>query len=119
MPSERQTWGTGAERLAAEYLQNLGLHIIKCQFRTRLGEIDIIARDGDEWVFVEVKARRTRTYGIPEEAVTPWKIRKIMRAGYIFLAALPERRPLYRLDVIAIEYHDSKPPVLRHLRAVG
>ncbi len=119
MPSARQQWGTSAEDFAAKYLQNQGIDIMQRHYTTRYGEIDLIGREGDEWVFVEVKARRTREYGIPEEAVTPEKIRRIARAINIFLSQCPERHPRYRLDVVALEYYEPGPPVLRHLRAVG
>src|SRR6185437_3918670 len=75
--------GDRGERAAARYLRSKGLRIITRGYRTRLGEIDLIARDGDTLVFVEVKSRRR---GVPAEAVTLAKQRRLTLAALQFLA---------------------------------
>jgi len=81
----RRIFGNKAEDLTAKYLQNKGLKIIAKQYRSRFGEIDLIALDGSEVVFVEVKARKTSDFGFPEESVTASKIEKIIAVGDKFL----------------------------------
>ena len=66
----RRIRGKVGEDLAANFLEQIGFKIIKRNYRFERGEIDLIAEEGDELVFVEVKARRSTTFGTPEEAVT-------------------------------------------------
>lgn len=87
-----RTTGTGAqgsgsewERFAAGYLREKGLSIIERNARLRCGEIDIIASDGDEIVFVEVKARKTRDFGGAEYAIDSRKRRRLVAAAKEFL----------------------------------
>src|SRR5947209_6203352 len=87
MPSPiRNLWsrllGDRGERAAARYLRRQGLRVLVRGYRTRCGEIDLIARDGDTLVFVEVKARQR---GVPAEAVTAEKQRRITLAALHFL----------------------------------
>ena len=104
MPTLRRLFGNRAERVAARFLVKKGYTILHRQFRNRFGEIDLIALDGDEVVFVEVKARRTNAFGYPEESVTAKKIERIVRVGQVFLQKHPHRS--YRIDVISIEGKD-------------
>jgi len=68
---QREDRGAWGEQYAAQYLQEQGYEIVEQNYRYgRVGEIDIVARDGDTWVFVEVKTRRSHRFGLPEEAVT-------------------------------------------------
>lgn len=120
MPSTKQIQGTWAEDYVAQYLQRLGWEILARQFRTRFGEIDVIARDPEgTWVFVEVKARRSHVYGLPEESVTPRKIQKITKALYAYLGGLRVANIRYRIDVVALDILPQKPIFLRHFPAVG
>jgi putative endonuclease len=120
MPSTKQKQGNWAEEYVAQYLIRLGWEILARQFRTRLGEIDIIAKDPvGVWVFVEVKARRSHKCGFPEEAVTPWKIRKITRTLYAYIGGLRATNIRYRIDVVALDMLPQKPIFLRHFPSVG
>ena len=101
-------FGRWGERLARAYLMGKGYRVIEVGWRAgRLGEIDLVVRRGKYLAFVEVKARRGRRFGRPEEAVGPQKRRKLVRLGEAYLAALGPRHPLRRLqprfDVIAVE----------------
>ena len=78
MQNRRQI-GTEEEALAAVFLKAQGYEILEQNFRCRLGEIDIIARDGSALVFIEVKYRRNAAYGTPAEAVNLRKQQKICR----------------------------------------
>ena len=95
--------GTAYEKLAAEYLAAHGYRILKQNFRTRQGEIDIVAAYGDMLVFVEVKHRSDSKCGYPEEAVTPAKCRRISKTAlqYISFTGRSLEAPV-RFDVISI-----------------
>lgn len=119
MDPDRETsrsLGQRGEEIAAKYLINNKFDIVERGFRLFRGEIDIIARDGDTVVFVEVKARADETFGRPEDSVTPAKQRQIRR---IAMGYLVERRlgdvPC-RFDVIAILFHDDGSHRLVHFR---
>jgi len=95
--------GNEFEDAAAAYLEKNGYVILERNYRDRLGEIDIIAKNGIELVFVEVKYRRTLEKGDPAEAVHLLKQRKIRNAakGYLYRHRLGEDIPC-RFDVVAI-----------------
>ena len=99
----RTRLGAGGERLAAQMLETHGYRLVARNWRCPYGELDLIAEDGPELVFVEVKARRGDHLGSPEEAITPAKRRKLLLAAQSYLAEQgTEQRP-YRFDVVAIE----------------
>lgn len=107
--------GDEAEESAVELLINKGYAIIKRNFHYgKVGEIDIVAKDGNILVFVEVKSRNTNEYGSPLESVTPKK-QKILRRvadGYYYINKLNDVES--RFDIIAIDY-SVKPPAIEHL----
>ena len=92
------------EDMACQYLSDRGYTVLSRNFRCRLGEIDIIARDGDHIVFVEVKYRKNFKSGYPAESVGIGKIKRISAAAafYIHKNRLPLDMP-YRFDVVSIE----------------
>jgi putative endonuclease len=98
-----QGLGRTGERLAAEKLMGCGYHILERNFRCRYGEIDLVAEDEHDLIFVEVKTRRGDGYGRPEEAVTARKQRKILQVAsyYLDLHACSERS--WRVDVVAVQ----------------
>lgn len=103
--------GAEAERLAQQFLEQHGLHYLAANFRTRRGEIDLIMRDRDVLVFVEVRARRPSRFGSAAESITYQKIRRLQAAASAYLQA----RRLYnkvtcRFDVIAVEAAVGQPP---------
>lgn len=99
----RRKQGEQAEEAAARYLARKGLHIVGRNFHCRGGELDIIARDGETLVFVEVRYRGTTSYENPMESVTPRKQQRLIRAANYYL----QRHQLWqypcRFDVIAIQ----------------
>jgi putative endonuclease len=113
---DRRRFGNRGEQLAAEFLESQGMEIIAAQYKKSFGEIDLIAQDGDEVVFVEVKARATSSYGYPEDAVSPKKVGHIVRVGQSFLIQHQIEGP-WRIDVLAIEYGQS-PPKITHLKNI-
>ena len=99
---QKKAVGRLGEDIACDYLEGNGFWIMERNWRSRRGEIDIIARRGDLTVFVEVKARRGNHFGEPEEAITPRKARNIRRAAAEYLS---RRGPVgkLRFDVISIK----------------
>jgi putative endonuclease len=105
--------GDRGERAAARYLRRKGMRVIVRGYRTRLGEIDLIARDGDTLVFVEVKSRRQ---GVPAEAVTPEKQRRITLAALHFLRKHGLLDVRSRFDIVAIVWPDERgEPRIAHI----
>ncbi len=109
--------GTQGEDLAVKYLKKKGYIIIERNFRCRFGEIDIIAQDKTSLVFVEVKTRRSRRYGLPCEAVNDGKIRHLKRMAtyYIIVSSLYNRD--MRIDVIEILMCQGL-PFLHHIENI-
>ncbi len=108
--------GSRGEAAAARYLKRHGLRVLSRGYRTKRGEIDLIAREGDCLVFVEVKTRRT---GEPAEAVTPLKQRRIIRAALRFVRYhhLHEVGVPCRFDVVAVVWPDDRgTPTIEHQR---
>lgn len=103
----RQGLGRTGERLAAEQLVRNGYRLLEQNFRCRYGEIDLIAEDANDLIFVEVKTRRGDAYGRPEEAVTLRKQQKIVQVAtyYLDLHACSERS--WRVDVVAVQLSRS------------
>jgi len=107
----RQALGKLGEDLACAELERRGYAVLARRYRTRAGEIDIVARDGDTLVFVEVKARADAACGEPGEAVTPWKQRRLARMALDYLARLRAAPGPCRFDVVALRM-DTTPPAV-------
>jgi putative endonuclease len=102
MVNSLQTFGKNNEFLAAIYLKQQGYHILEQNYRTRMGEIDIIARDNETIAFVEVKSRSTAAFGNPKYAVTLQKQRKISQVALYYLKITHQSHNRARFDVVAI-----------------
>lgn len=100
--------GEKGEVLAAKFLNKEGYKIVSQNYRTHVGEIDIIAIDGETLVFIEVKTRESIEYGMPFEAVNRSKRRKISGAALLYLKKLKDIPPC-RFDVVSICYKDGHP----------
>lgn len=99
----KRTIGSRYEEIAAAFLTGQGVRILERNYRNRTGEIDLIGREGNSRIFVEVKGRRSDRQGDPAEAVTPAKQERIRRTAlwYLMKQGLPADTPC-RFDVIAI-----------------
>ena len=95
--------GRRGERAAEKYLRRNGYRIVKRNFRAAGAEIDLVAMDGDVLVFVEVKTRRGRDAGAPEEAVDERKQKQIRRAAELFATRYREDEIEMRFDIVAID----------------
>lgn len=95
--------GKKFEDKAVNFLENLGYRILDRNFRTRRGEIDIIALDGKTLVFVEVRFRKDSSFGTPQETVNKAKIKKIISAANRYISMKNLDFQDIRFDVIAID----------------
>ncbi len=96
-------YGAQGEDQAAVFLETQGLRIVEKRFLTHHREIDLIARDGDDWVFVEVKARR-RAHGISAlDAITPAKQKRLVQAALMYMKQNRLIDQSMRFDVVAVE----------------
>ena len=115
MSKERISLGKLGENLAVAYLENHGVDIIKRNYRQKSGEIDIIARDQECLVFVEVKTRKSLRFGQPFEAVTPRKQAQISRVALDYMTRTKLSDQAVRFDVISIVMTKDGKPEIEHL----
>lgn len=102
----RKRLGAWGEKVAATHLESQGMFIVARNWRCQQGEVDLIARAGDVYRFVEVKTRRGRQMGPPEAALTPAKSKKLVQLAQIYLA----ERGLdvdWQIDLVAVELDRS------------
>lgn len=102
MPRTTAEVGLAAEQAVCRFLQRKGLRIVETRYRWRRGEIDIIARDGATYVFVEVRARRTAAAYRPADTVNAAKQRHVIRTAETYLAEHRLGRPPCRFDIAEV-----------------
>ncbi|MGH3424349.1 MAG: YraN family protein [Nocardioidaceae bacterium] len=100
--AQRKALGDYGEQVAAEHLVAAGMQIVERNYRCVLGEIDIVARDGDTLVVCEVKTRRGQAYGSPLEAVTARKAGRLRRLAGYWLEEHRTSPPSIRIDVVSV-----------------
>ncbi|HWP81889.1 MAG TPA: YraN family protein [Bacteroidota bacterium] len=113
--SNQRKVGERAETLAKDFLERAGIRIIERNYRFERGEIDLIGEDGEELVFIEVKARWSKAFGDPEDAITPQKEDQIKKTaeGYLVEHGIEDRA--VRFDVVAITF-EGKTRNIRHIK---
>ncbi|MFZ5774687.1 MAG: YraN family protein [Thermodesulfobacteriota bacterium] len=99
--------GRQGEEIACAYLLRHGYRVLARNYRTRQAEVDIVAEEGGELVFVEVKTRRGRNCGHPLEAVTPAKCRHLSMAALHYLSQTGKHDQPARFDVVAVSLGDN------------
>lgn len=109
---DRKQLGRWGEGVAATYLEAQGYQIVQRNWRTGRGEIDLVAKAGEEFVFVEVKTRRGRGTGTPEEGLTPHKARQLLDLGQRYLYENDLAEVSWRVDLVAVEL-DKQGKLLR------
>lgn len=116
--------GKIGEQKAVNFLEKQGYEVIERNFRNRYGEIDIICIDSlsdtePVLVFIEVKTRYSHEYGYPEEAVTPLKIKTLVRSAEYYKLLHPELPKLMRIDVISVEIdHNGEVKSIRQIKNI-
>jgi len=103
MTTPRQGLGRRGEALAEEKLTALGYTIVAHNYRRAAGEIDLVARQGEGWVFVEVRTRRGGKFGTPEESITPRKRQHLIAAAQTYLQEHQLADVPWRIDLVAVE----------------
>ena len=109
---DRISLGKAGEDCACRELERRGHAILARRYRSRLGEIDIVSRDGETIVFVEVKARTSNRFGEPAEAVTLHKQTRVVAIAEDYLARHRLRHARCRFDVVAISFGTNGQPVV-------
>jgi putative endonuclease len=105
--------GRHAEDIAATFLQQQGLALVARNYQCRFGEIDLIARDGDALVFVEVRLRAGNAFGGAAESITASKRDKLLRTARHYLSGLA-RAPACRFDAVLIDGEGAAPEWLKN-----
>ncbi|MGD8454661.1 MAG: YraN family protein [Phycisphaerae bacterium] len=115
MGDARSELGLQGERLAEKYLRRQGLKTIARRYATPVGELDLVMRDGDTVVFVEVKTRRDRDYADPQDAVNRTKQRRMARCARWFLERRRWGECPCRFDVVGVTIPPAGDPDIEHL----
>ncbi|MBI4078855.1 MAG: YraN family protein [Candidatus Levybacteria bacterium] len=112
------------ENLACNYLKRKGYRIIERNFRKGYGEIDIVALhpaglgQAQVLVFVEVKTRTSDLFGPPLEAITPWKIRTLVKTAQYYKLLHPQLPDSLRLDAIGVDFFSNPSPKIEHVKNI-
>jgi len=115
----RQSLGQKGEAMASTFLKEQGYTILERNYRTPYGEIDIIARQADTIVFVEVKTRASSTFGPPEISITHRKAEHMRSAAEYYIQQHPELNNDWRIDVLALQLKtDATAPKIDHFENV-
>ena len=105
--SPNQKLGFLGEQLAKKHLLSKGYKFIQQNFHSKFGEIDLIFQEKETLVFVEVKTRVGDKYGPPEDAITPFKIRHLIKAAQYFQLKNPSFPESCRIDIIAVQFDEA------------
>ena len=100
--------GNYGESLAVNFLKKRGYKILERNYRIRGGEIDIVARDGEFLVFVEVKARWSHEYGLPSESITYYKVKALLKTAAFYCVKINWGDKPYRIDMVSVDFANSK-----------
>lgn len=99
--------GDFGEKLACEFLKKSGFKILEKNYRIRGGEIDIVCKDKDYLVFVEVKTRYSHEFGLPSEAITPFKIKALLKTALFYIQKINWGDKGYRIDLVSVDFSDN------------
>jgi putative endonuclease len=113
----RQSLGKSGEDLACKELERRGYAILARGYRSRFGEIDIIAKHDQTIVFIEVKARASDEFGGGAAAVTPWKQRRITQMAIDYLSRNKLHDKPCRFDVVTVDMKDNGPEIVVYANA--
>ncbi|SMC25804.1 putative endonuclease [Desulfacinum hydrothermale DSM 13146] len=108
---ERRKTGREGEAVAEAYLRRQGLKIVEKNVRCALGELDLVARDGDRYVFVEVRSHRSRRWGSAKESVSVQKRRKLVQLAFWYLKSRNLGAVSARFDVVVVHWRRGQAEV--------
>ena len=100
---KRRDTGILGEKLARDFLKKRGYRILETNYRCPEGEIDIVAKQKDYLVFIEVRTKKSLEFGSPEESITPAKRKRMTAAAFHYRQIHNNLPPLWRIDVVAVE----------------
>jgi putative endonuclease len=115
MPTARTRLGDRGEEAARQFLQAKGYQVLAAKYRCQWGEVDLVAQEGDELVFVEVRTRRSAAFGTPEESLTPAKVRHLLAACQHYLQQHQAADLPWRIDLVSVRVW-GQGTVIDHLR---
>jgi len=118
MDLEIKNLGNLGEWVAGQYLKNRGYAILNNHYTARWGEIDLVVQDQKEIVFVEVKSKSSKRFGMPVEAVTEQKLSRLIKTIHCYLQEERLNELKYRIDVISIIFSSFMPPAIQHFKNV-
>lgn len=116
MSEERLSLGRLGEEMACKYLKKAGYKILELNYRGHLGEIDLVAEDGEYLVFVEVKTRSGLAYGHPFESINSRKQHQLIRAAREYLAKHGAEERFCRFDAVSVLQRDGQEPRVELLK---
>jgi putative endonuclease len=99
----RRDTGILGEKLARDFLRKRGYRILEANYRCPRGEVDLVAEHKDFLVFVEVRTKRSRDFGTPEESITPAKMERLITVAAHYRQTHHDLPSLWRIDVVAVE----------------
>lgn len=113
--------GKLGEEIATNFLRQKGYTIIEQNFQKRYTELDIIAQDGNTLVFVEVKTRIGTRFGLPEESITPWKLRSLIKSAQYYKLVHQNLPAAIRIDVVSVllASYDSVEKITHYKNVTG
>jgi putative endonuclease len=111
--TSKKTVGQRGEEIACKALKKRGYRILDKNFSCRQGELDIVAEDNDVVCFIEVKARSYEDYGLPEEAVTHWKKRKLLNTAFVYIEKKKIKDRDMRFDIISVDLKTREARILK------
>jgi putative endonuclease len=118
MPDTRRRLGQWGEAEAARYLEARGCRVVTTNWRCTAGEVDLVAQDGACLAFVEVRTRRGRAYGTPEESITAAKLARMAAVAESYVYAEGWEGD-WRLDVVAIRAYRGQAPQIEWYKSVS
>ena len=117
MSTDRVKLGKLGEEIAGRFLREQGYQILTTNYRCPQGEVDIVARDGEEVVFVEVRTRRSQNFGTPQESLNRSKIRRLVATCQDYLQGYGGVDTDWRIDLVSVRLdHDNRLKNIDHLR---
>ena len=118
MTDARRKLGQWGEAQAGRYLEARGCRVVAANWRCTAGEVDLVVRDGDWLAFVEVRTRRGRAYGTPEESITATKLARMAAVAESYVYE-EQWEGDWRLDVVAIEVRAGRAPGIEWYKNVS